>query len=427
MAQLSSARAALPLLLALAVVACGDDDATGTTDAGPMADAAPGDAGIDAGEEPPVAGAALCSVVFGPDGTTGFVRFVPDDELNSGEVIDSAAGGFEFGGVTCLVRGRNVYAHDWESATITRYEVERDGALVERDRVSLAGLGITSFSGGGDNLVIASDERAYFLSQSGILAAWDPSTMSVVGDIDIAPLFDTGDADIEFNGARVLALGDRVGVFPNYLTPTMTQAAGARVGFVDPATDAVTFSAFTEQCGNVQSQFALAENGDAYFGHSGAVSMEHALGLPGSFPPCSIRIREGATEFDATYTADLNALTGGRPTAGPVPLTPGRALLYAFDTDAMPIDPEATQNELWAAANWSFFLWEPGSDAAATPVPELGVGSGFVDSLVYGGETYLRQFALDLSGTELISLDDDTLGEVAFRLSNLTNSLNRIE
>ena len=66
----------------------------------------------------------------------------------------------------------------------------------------------------------------------------------------------------------------------------------------------------------------------------------------GSFGPCAIRVRSGAREIDPSYIEDQNHLTGGLPTAGMLPSGEDRALVWAYDTNAIPIDPALTAEEL---------------------------------------------------------------------------------
>ena len=68
------------------------------------------------------------------------------------------------------------------------------------------------------------------------------------------------------------------------------------------------------------------------------------------FGPCAIRVRSGAREIDPSYIEDQNRLTGGLPTAGMLPSGEDRALVWAYDTNAIPIDPALTAEELKLAS-----------------------------------------------------------------------------
>ena len=73
------------------------------------------------------------------------------------------------------------------------------------------------------------------------------------------------------------------------------------------------------------------------------------LGLPGSFPPCAIRIRAGAREVDPTYRPDLNTLTASPATL--VEELPADTGVTGFDTfdgrGFLTRDDAATSTATW--------------------------------------------------------------------------------
>ena len=130
--------------------------------------------------------------------------------------------------------------------------------------------------------------------------------------------------------------------------------------------------------------------------------------------------------MDPRYAADLNALTGGLPTAeGAVATRDGRALLVAYDTNAMPIDPMLTAGEHTSLVNWRFYEWELGSEQPATLVESIPIDTGSVGTQEFEGRTFLARFSSDFSSTELLDLTQRPV-TVTYRFSGLTSRLFRL-
>ena len=370
-------------------------------------------------------GAVLCSLIFGQDGNTGFVRLVSDEELEASEPIDSTAEAIEVsGGVSCAVRGRSVFALNWEGPTITRYD-EVGGALVMGETVSFANFGETSLSSEADSrpTVFISDTKAYYLGRfSSQIIVWDPTAMETIGAIPLTLAEPPEGLRLVWN--RLAFIDGLVVAYNGYLDDQQVLSPRSDFWFVDAETDEVVATDVTEECGGLLPP-TTASNGDLYIGSIATSAMNHALGLPGSFEPCAIRIRTGSREVDTMYRADLNMLTGGLPTAGPVAVTEDRALLVAYDTNSIPIDSNLTSMEHLGLTNWKFYDWELGSEQPATLVESIPTSTGFVDTRGFDGKTFLLRSAPNLTGTELLDLAQRPVA-TTFTISNLTWLLARL-
>ena len=365
--------------------------------------------------------AVLCTLVFGADANAGFIRLVSDEELESGEVIDSTAGGIELaGGGTCAVQGRSVFALRFESPTITRFEVE-NGEFVAGDTVSFANFGLSALA---FPPVFISDTKAYYLDiPSSQIIVWDPRAMEAIGAIALTP------SDPP-EGLRPVSLRANLidGLFVVYNAYQNEQGiltSRTDFWFVDPTTDQIVATDTIEECGNLQQELAIGGNDDTYISTSTIAAMEHALGLAGSFPPCAVRIRAGAQGVDTTYLADLNALAGAQPAGGVFGVGEDRALMVAYNTGSMPIDPSLTARELVQLVNWNFYEWAPGSEQPATLVESIPTGTGRQGTRQFDGTTFLLRNAPGFSSTELLDLTQAPL-EVTYTFTNALVGLSRL-
>lgn len=353
--------AALSFLSIVLAFGCGNDgpsSAGGTNGTG----ATNGGGAAGGNGAAPFSGAALCTVVVLPDGAGFFVRLVSDAELEAaeetGELVDSLEGAIEVGGGSaCAVRGRSVFVNNFESPIITRFD-EVDGALVERERVSFANLGLTSAATGA--LVIISDTKAYYLDgPTSQIVVWNPRDMAITGSI---PLTVTDPPEGANQGFSVEPVDGLLFVWNRYATPEDLWFSRSDFWFIDTETDSVVATDTTEQCGNLGTSATIAANGDVYL--------------------CAIRIRTGTREVDTSYLADLNSLTGGLPTGELIPLGDDRVLLQAYDTSRMPIDPSLTPDEHLVLVNWDFYEWTLGTEQPAPRVESIPTGNSVRRALV---------------------------------------------
>ncbi|MEM9190323.1 MAG: hypothetical protein AAGF12_14155 [Myxococcota bacterium] len=435
--------AAAPLVV-LALAGCGDDSSDPPADGdvnldGGMNDGRMDAAGSDGGDTVDASGdadagpsfprgAIMCGWVFGPEGATSFIRFISDAELEGDAPIEVAAGAVETGGtMSCGFFGESVFVHSFETPTITRFDLTTDGELVEGETVSVMPFGISSLAGGFGRPDFVFEDRGYFADIASLqLAVWEPATMTLIQEISLAGIDATPRPGITLNRVRTTARGNDLLFSAEFFNEANISTAGATLARlrINPPSDEVVFGALDERCGNAFNR-AQAANGDLYFGSGSQPALDHALGLSGAVAPCALRVLAGEDDFDPSYVADLNALTGGRPTTGPILLSGNRSLLQAFDTDARPIDPSVdTTVGLIQEPQWTFFEWELGSTDMATPVPELGRSTGVVSTLEFDGRTFLR--ALTVDGAILTDLSSETFETIVFAPANAPVGLHRV-
>ena len=81
--------AAVSLLSIALAFGCGNDSIARTAGANGNGSGNGGTGATGGGGDVQLSGAALCSLAFGAEGSTGFIRLVPDEELPAGGPIDS--------------------------------------------------------------------------------------------------------------------------------------------------------------------------------------------------------------------------------------------------------------------------------------------------------------------------------------------------
>ena len=414
--------AALSMLSIALACGCGNNGGSGSSDTNGNGNGSGAAGGNGAA---PFSGAVLCANIFSADSTSGFIRLVSDEELETGEEIDGVQSAIEVGGGTdCAVQGRRVFSLNWESPTITRYD-EANGALSRGPTVSLANFGLTSAIGSHRTFFV-SDTKAYFLDDDGFqIIVWNPSTMETIGSISLSvPEVPEG---LRPNALTGQLLDDGVlVVYDRYVDQQSVTASLTNFWFVDTETDQVVGTDGTEECGGLVPS-ATATNGDLYIGSGPREASNYALDLPGSFRPCAVRIRAGTRELDTTFMADLNGLADGLPTNFVFAPTADRLLLVSYDSNSVPVDPTLTPRELGALENWIFYEWELGSEEPASRVENIPTSTGFVTPITYEGTgtSYLRVDAGDFSWTELVDVTKNPV-ETAFRFTNTVYLLARL-
>ncbi len=405
----------------LALGGCGDDDggsspgdpvALGGADM-PMVDMGGGDGGTedagpdDAGEDmPPVEDPlfAVCTLRFTPEGAVGFVALV--DSLDEGALDTTTA--LEIGGLgSCAGRDGEVFVGTSESPVITKYEIDDEGQLVEAGAVSLMPLGITNLFSFDGFQIVAPDKAYYIDNPTQQVAIFNPTTMTILGSIDLGMVDDLAGDSVFSNFGGVVQTEDRVVPFARYLDPVLDRTASrTTLAFIDTASDTAVFDT-TERCGGVASGDVLS-NGDTYYGSNNITAADHRLGSEASFPPCLIRARAGADAIDDTFFVELNDYTGGLPTGGLVRAPGDASFVLAYDETVTPIGPETIAREIQAAQAWRLWLIpELGGSAMATRVDAFGLTSGANFALEVEGITYFSRVAADFSGGELVRVNSD--------------------
>lgn len=370
------------------LAACGDDR---TDPAGPDADTAT-----------PLY--AVNATMFGAEGNTSYVALVEsldaDQQIDYGRVLEVAGGSTIFGAT-----GGALFALGGESApTLTRFEIDAAGELVEGDRVSLAGLGIASTWSYGPHVPFAAPDRAFLIDEASLqLVAWNPAEMTLGEATPIEGIDEVGwSTNI---GLTVPRVGDRL-FYPvryrNYESGAIDGRSSVLI--LDLATGETTALDDT-RCGDLFHAVATPA-GDVYVagGVLGAAYRvtEGDAALPA---PCLLRINAGETAFDPEFLVELSSLTGGRPTGSLVPGEGTEAFVRAFHAEEFEVGPGTDYYAVFGALAWRWYridLADP--TAPGTLVDALPFTSAAGGDLEVAGTTYLTNASTDYSETTLVEM-----------------------
>ncbi|MEM1417667.1 MAG: hypothetical protein AAGH15_22405 [Myxococcota bacterium] len=406
----------LVLTAALARAGCGDDDATGSPDAGGVdaggrdagamdagsddagaMDAGDGDAGsMDAGNMPTEPRLFMTfGFSFSPEGLSTVIATTDAlDEVPTSEealVIPGFAGFF--------AEGDSLYLARPDSATITRYALPEAGSFIEGESVSFMGRGVTQLSGESTFVALDGDAGYVFDLDLGEIILWDAAAMEITGSVaipGIEALTPPEGQTVRGNGITVVE--NQVQVSFRYEEAEIQLPRTAFV-FYDTVTGEASVH-ITELCG--ASFTSVASSGDAYYATNLRGASDFELGRRGSFEPCMIRVRAGETVVDESFTLTLSDLAPG--VVGGLLSGPGEsAYVFAYDETIEPIGEEDFSN----VSAWRLYaIPELGGTTEGTRVEGLPPVNGGTAFFEIGGVAYLAIANPDFGGSVVWDLSD---------------------
>ncbi|MEM9066938.1 MAG: hypothetical protein AAGE52_00490 [Myxococcota bacterium] len=354
------------LALCLALLACG-----GTSSR---------DAEVDVGDAPegPLRQFLVGGITVTPDGSNAFGVVV--SELSLGVDIDLGSAAVFAGRPSVAVspdRDGVVWIGLDEEPVVERYEVGADGFLELVDRMSVAGLGLSSGRGTElDGIQILSPQKAYLIDAETLqVVVFDPTEMELLRSFSLEGLAREGRGFID-----IVRDGERIVIVASTFRADDTADLETRAAFVDLQTDEVRYAS-QGRCGNL-AWSARDSDGNLYFASHPQQGADVAVGTAGDppSPPCLVRIRAGEAGFDEGYFVDLRELAGG-PAGAVVQAGGGWAYTLVYDESRTPltIDNVALSTLL---AEWRYFAFRLGDEAEGgqrieSIRPSSGIGLGF--------------------------------------------------
>jgi hypothetical protein len=300
------------------------------------------------------------------------------------------------------------YAASASDPTITRWRVQADGVFEQGPLVSFESLDLRRVDSAGSLSFFAKD-KAYFCNRFGPsqIVVWDPETMSIRGTIPL-------DLPIagELRPQVVLSQrSDRI-----FAVASWQQAHAydwtrfgdhVQVISVDPATDAVLGRVDESRC-NLLSWVSTASDGAAYFSPASYYApLRSMLGEPSGVEPCTLRIPSGADSFDASYSVDLAAITGGRPAGDLILVSDTTAFLRVWHSELVTPLNEGNQN--WESvvqeAGFLWWTWQVGAQQAERVTGQRP--SKDAQMFVVDGKTYTSTRSEDGASSVLEELDPE--------------------
>jgi hypothetical protein len=266
------------------------------------------------------------------------------DELDRSRAIELA------GGATIAGFGGAIFVGDGEAPTVTRYELDGDGAPVETGKVSFANAGAAStlFTNW-----FAGPARAYVDISGDQRLIWDPGSMTTVGKLAISNLArKQGNNELWASYDRGVAVRDGKAFQPFYWAnfDFYTFHPSSQIAVIDTARDAVA-SMIDAPCPGLDVA-TRDDQGNIYIG-PWTFSQLLRLSDPAQPENCVIKIPAGGETFDPTWTRSFSSLTGGREAGALRNIGNGVALLSVLDPALVP--PSTPARQLAGLSIWR--LW----------------------------------------------------------------------
>ncbi len=288
-----------------------------------------------------------------------------------------------------------------EQPTVTRYSVEADLSVTERETVSFANTGTTVFCEICN--VFGSQDLAFHIdATAGVLVSWNPTTM-LLEEISEVPETITnrlpgGYADVlfprVFDGRAFYNAG-----WSNYEIPEVLEEAGIVAFDVSDPTPELELLT-DERCGGTWAMAPFAdEEGNVYaMGDWNAGYYQIGVLDPVSAPACLLRIRPGAHEFDPDYYVNLLEVLDARAVRNAFAMAGGKLLVSILPSDAEAPSADDIEADPWAfysLANFRFVILDV-ETLAVTPVEGLGdVAAGSATALSVDGVPLLQIYEGD--------------------------------
>lgn len=280
-----------------------------------------------------------------------------------------------------------------EEPTWVRYSITESGTIEESGRLSLLNLGATSIDFG--NAFVDETTAVSVLSQQAIAVVWNPSTMTITGEVDLSHLLHP-DYPVEvWTTVAHEGLVYIPGRWTNWDEGTMRQLVSLTI--VDPKARVVVGVAEDDRCSN-GGQVSFDAEGYGYVMSDGRTNAAQMFArVKGESVPqnCLLRIPPGGTDFEDDYFYSVPALTGGLQVIGEMGTGAqgsGFAFNKMFYEDRLPDGVEAVDFAYWnepAHRMWRFTLADPpvAEVVEGAPFSAIGFTGSALEGLVYLGES----------------------------------------
>lgn len=328
---------------------------------------------------PPEDGSAfvLGSRIRTPDGRAFFVSIETDLEsrqldLSRAIELSGFARVYTFDGA--------LYTMDSESLVIQRYRVAADRTVTPDERVSMAFLGFNSFR---PLFAFIDRTRAYYVDlQQGQVIVWDPDAMALIESLPVEGLL-RDSYELRQTGLHVV--GDRIFVpFAWTREAAFEIVPTLNVLVLDRETGDLERILEDDRCVGAGGGFATA-NGDFYVIGDSVDGRYDAFGDNDLPPPCLLRIRSGASDFDPDYYVNMLEAMETEAVGHLIGLPDGQAVTrrLAVDVDLSTVeDPfDLTFAQIW---QWiTFDVENPTPTPLEVPLSALPFPPFEVDEVLY--------------------------------------------
>lgn len=240
------------------------------------------------------------STVQTPDNTrTVYLNLISDltDEVDITDAIE-----FNSNSRFTTYDGK-VYVFDSENVEVIRFGVGENNDLIEEDKFSMAGLGVSGF--GSANAIVSEQHAVSQVQGIRKLVFWNPSTMEITGTVDypdiVPELFRSGGGDADADGRVFFG-------YSGFHFPTRSNKSGVHLLIVDPFTQTM-HTIFDEDIaagtdGTVDGNGDFYLSADAYLGFGRYMATENK-----ETTQTIQRIKRGENTFDPTFDLPVSDIT----------------------------------------------------------------------------------------------------------------------
>ncbi|MEM7138005.1 MAG: hypothetical protein AAF500_15600 [Myxococcota bacterium] len=341
------------------------------------------------------------TLVFSPAGTTTFVSILND--LSSGFDVNLDNAREISGSGDAWVFDSKLFISSDEGLTVERFNVTPQGDWESEGRISFASYGLTSVAFW--NNVFIDSGKAYMANGSFEYVIWNPTEMTIERSVTL-PAFE---APPDTNTR--LSFADRAAVIRDGLLYHVAHWASQDFSVYGPTSAIIVFDPMADElvevieapCPGLDVGTQDAD-GNLYFSNWVFSVGTHLLADGAA--NCVVRIPAGASEIDATWTADWSDLTGGNEGGAMRWVSGTTAAFTVFRADEVTIngleDPEA----YIAGENWSLDFLDLES-RMVTPIEGIPRNSGAFYTARVDGRSFALVPAADYATTTVYEIAPD--------------------
>jgi hypothetical protein len=337
------------------------------------------------------------------DSTTGFILTVPSIEAGTTWSLDDAVEVGRDAWLSGTDYDPEVLVASSQEPTISRWQVQDDGSLVENATLTFVNLGLSRSREARGSTSLYLENKAYFLSSDGQIVVWNPRDMVIQGTIPYAGLEGfTPEGLFTGNADRVLVSLTFTEDDP---VDSTIYKANVRLLEIDPRTDQIVSETEEPRCNRLYSMSRAPDGTTYYTAPAADTPLRHMLGDGHGPRDCSLRIQPPSTTFDGSFNMDLTGLVEGRPAGGLVMVTDDVAFIRVWHEELAPTlaADKSNYSDLLFSSAYQWWRWELGS-ATAELSPDQVPTTGQWDPFDVDGQKLLPVVASDFGSTQLVRL-----------------------
>lgn len=342
---------------------------------------------------------ALCGFTIDADANQIGVMFLSDTIGSDAEL--KLEDGFELRG-SCVARGEDLFVAGRDSPVLTRFAISDSGVPEETGRLSFAPTGLSTISTRSSRFQFFSDTKAYLLDPTNReVIIWNPRDLELVGSFPI-PGLDPPPGFVSAGIGGIARVDNRI-IVPFWQgTADGVTAPRTAFAFIDGDTDSATVDVITN-CGGINWS-KVTSSGDIYFSTGGATVAAGIAGVPGTSPPCMVRVGAGESQVDDSFFFSPNDYTGA-PTAALLPAPGDRSYVIAYDEALGPAPGGLSPIEVIFAPAWGLHsVAEVGVSTTATRVQDVEPAAGRPTAFLVDDRAYISLGAADFSSSTLVDV-----------------------